>query len=367
MRCFASAALVSIALAATSTVATPARATPRPPDGAALVRRLGARATRAFAAPGAPGFGALVRLPPGVRATDLGLREVAAGIARLWGGPASIVAFADAHPDLPIEVAPPLHALLDTTRGFVGAASLPPGMDGSGVLVGIADTGFDVTHPDFLDSQGLTRVAWLLDLSAPPRGVYPDLEQKYGSTDPSGKVVAGAVWASQDIDALLTSGPASSLPQDEAVLGSGRVQGAADDVVANTWEVANASPTDEHDRVLLEVVADTGDVGGDLDFRGQTDTGHLAERRVGLLGRGRVHANADSAALRASPKCAGLRLVRRLGAALADQLLKGRHDRPFIENCALPRNSAREYEESSWSEAKAYQRLSSRVKPRGRP
>src|SRR5580692_6112486 len=149
-----------------------------------------------------------------------------------------------------------------------------------------------------------------------------------------------------------------------AILGAGGVERAADHVVADAGEVANAATTDEHDRVLLQVVADARDVGGDLDLRGQTDTGHLAERRVGLLGRGRVHANADAAALGASPERTGLRLVRRLGAALADQLLKGRHDRPFIENCALPRNSAREYEESSWSEAKAYQTLSSHVKPR---
>src|SRR5580700_199737 len=152
-----------------------------------------------------------------------------------------------------------------------------------------------------------------------------------------------------------------------AVLGSGRVEGAADDVIADTGEVANATAADEHDRVLLEVVADAGDVRGDLDLGGQPDTGHLAERRVGLLGRGRVHADADPATLGASPKRPSLGLVCRLGAALADQLLKGRHDRPFIENCALPRNSAREYEESSWSEAKAYQTSSSHVKPQYHP
>src|ERR1039457_3473126 len=148
-----------------------------------------------------------------------------------------------------------------------------------------------------------------------------------------------------------------------AVLGTGGVERSANDVVADTGEVADSASANEHHRVLLQVVADAGDVGGDLDLRGQTDTGHLPERRVGLLGRGRVHADADPAALRASPKRTGLGLVCRLGAALADQLLKGRHDRPFIENCALPRNSAREYEESSWSEAKAYQTSSSHVKP----
>src|ERR1700676_4848860 len=109
---------------------------------------------------------------------------------------------------------------------------------------------------------------------------------------------------------------------------------------------------------------DAGDVGGHLDLGGQADAGHLAKRRVGLLGRGRVHTDADPAPLGTAPERSGLRLVCRLGAALADQLLKGGHDPSVYEMCAKPRNSAREYEERSWSEATAYQRLSSHVKPR---
>src|ERR1039457_1637842 len=177
---------------------------------------------------------------------------------------------------------------------------------------------------------------------------------------------AGTTWHRLSARLLLTLGAVLAAPL-LAVLRTRGIQRPADDVVANTGEVTNAASTNQHDRVLLEVVTDARDVGRDLDLGGQADTGHLAERRVGLFGRGRVHADADPAALGASPKCTGFRLVCRLGAALADQLLKGRHDRPFIENCALPRNSAREYEESSWSEAKAYQRLSSRVKPRYEP
>ena len=72
--------------------------------------------------------------------------------------------------------------------------------------------------PDFLDSQGNTRVDWLLDLSAPPLGKYPALEQMYGSTDSNGNLVSGAVWAASDINALLAVGGApqlAQLPQDE--------------------------------------------------------------------------------------------------------------------------------------------------------
>jgi subtilisin family serine protease len=191
-------------------------ATAGAPDGAALIRLLGPRAQQAFAAPGSAGIGALVRLPPGMSASDVGLTQAAPGFARLWGPPSTIVAFADAHPGLPVEVAPPLHILLDTATTYVTSSiANDSGFDGTGVLVGIADTGIDVTHPDFLDDAGATRVAWLLDMSQPPRGEYPDLEQKYGVTDGSGNVIAGAVWRKMDLDAVLSSGSTSGLPQDE--------------------------------------------------------------------------------------------------------------------------------------------------------
>src|SRR5437899_482937 len=57
------------------------------------------------------------------------------------------------------------------------------------------------------------------------------------------------------------------------------------DLVAHAREVLHPTATHEHDRVLLEVVADAGDVGRDLDARGEAHTGDLAERGVRLLGR----------------------------------------------------------------------------------
>jgi subtilisin family serine protease len=188
------------------------------PDGAALVRLLGPRAVDAFTVPGARSrdIRARVVLPAGVRASDVGLRELVPGMARLSGAPASILAFADAHPDLPVEVTPPLHTLLNNASKFVFAdEAIQQGMDGTGVVVGVADTGLDVTHPDFLDAQGHTRVAWLLDLSSPPRGVHADLEQKFGVAATQGSVLAGAVWSGADIDVAIAAGDMSMLPHDE--------------------------------------------------------------------------------------------------------------------------------------------------------
>lgn len=199
------------------------------PDGAELVRLLGSRASHAFGSPQSTGIGALVRLLPGQQASSLGLRQVAPGIARLWDTPSGLVAFAAAHPELPIEVVPPPHLLLDAATSLVrvpmparlerevaASAGAPNAvLDGTGAVVGIADTGVDVTHPDFLDATGGTRIAWLLDLGAPPRGKWPALEQAYGLTDPSsGAVTAGAVWSAADINAAMSMGETASLPQD---------------------------------------------------------------------------------------------------------------------------------------------------------
>src|SRR5271168_1268215 len=95
------------------------------------------------------------------------------------------------------------------------------------------------------------------------------------------------------------------------------IQGAADHVVAYPRQILHTAAADEHDRVLLQVVADAGNVGGDFHAIGQADTRDLAQRRVRLLGRLRVDASADAAPLRRSLQCRRRRLVPGRSAAFS--------------------------------------------------
>src|SRR6266516_6808015 len=103
------------------------------------------------------------------------------------------------------------------------------------------------------------------------------------------------------------------------------VQGAADDLVAHSGEVTDAAAADQHDGMLLQVVADLRDVGGDLDVAGEPHSGDLAERGVRLLRCGGVDARADTAALRAALERRGVVLGYLVLAALPDQLLDRGH------------------------------------------
>jgi subtilisin family serine protease len=174
------------------------------PIGPAFLRALGPRAAEGLA-PSSGQIGALVALPKGTLAESFGLEPVAPGIGRLRASAARIDDFASAHPDLRLEVAPPLHTLMDRAGQWVMStvARQVRGKDGRGVMIGVADTGLDVTHPEMRDENGKSRVAWLLDLSLEPVGLHKDVEARFGIKDESGKLAAGAVFSKRDIDNLL--------------------------------------------------------------------------------------------------------------------------------------------------------------------
>src|SRR5436305_12978947 len=98
---------------------------------------------------------------------------------------------------------------------------------------------------------------------------------------------------------LLRAVPAASLLAVADTLG---VQRAADDLVTDAGEVLHPAAAHEHHRVLLQVVAHARDVGGHLDATGEPHASDLAQRRVRLLRRGRVHARAHPAALGRTPQ-----------------------------------------------------------------
>lgn len=174
-------------------------------NGAAIVKMLGPHAAKTLA-PTSGMIGALVALPRGKTAADYGLDEVAPGIGRLRAPPARIEEFGFAHPELNLEIGPMLHPMLDRAGKWVLAdvARAQRGADGRGVMVGVADTGLDVSHAEMRDANGKSRVAWMLDLSLDPLGIHPELEQRFGVKDAQeGKVTRGAVLDKKLIDALL--------------------------------------------------------------------------------------------------------------------------------------------------------------------
>src|SRR3954451_13264000 len=121
---------------------------------------------------------------------------------------------------------------------------------------------------------------------------------------------------------LLRTVAAASLLAVADALG---VQRTANDLVPNAREVLHTAAAHEHDRVLLQVVADARDVGGHLDLAAELDTSDLAQRRVRLLRGGGVHAGAHAAPLGRPLERRGLGLGRLGLTALSDQLLNGGH------------------------------------------
>ena len=104
---------------------------------------------------------------------------------------------------------------------------------------------------------------------------------------------------------------------------TGRIKNAADDMVTNAREVLDAASANQHDRVLLQVVAFSRNIRRDDDTVRKLYTSHLAQGRVRFL-RGRsVDTRAHSPTLRASGKRGSCRLVLRRLSSIADELLCG--------------------------------------------
>src|SRR5204862_6770491 len=77
-----------------------------------------------------------------------------------------------------------------------------------------------------------------------------------------------------------------------------RVECSANHVITHTRKIFYAATADQHNRVLLQVVPDTGNIGRDFNPVGQPHTRHFAQRRIRLLGGLRIHTGANSTLLR---------------------------------------------------------------------
>lgn len=71
-----------------------------------------------------------------------------------------------------------------------GVSPLPQGYDGTGVIMGLIDSGIDFTHPDFLDSAGKSRVLYIWEQS-PTSGSTVPQPYNYGIEWRKGQIDSG--------------------------------------------------------------------------------------------------------------------------------------------------------------------------------
>ncbi|MBL8719381.1 MAG: S8 family serine peptidase [Myxococcales bacterium] len=180
---------------AVGALATPARAEPTTLG----LHRLGAPAVAAFA----PSHRALVTLPTHLDPRAFGLVPIVPGIAVIEGTPARLAGFSAAHPDFLVELRPPLRPKLDAAVPFIRAtpADIGTARGGEGVIIGIIDTGVDLSLDDFRNEDGTTRALFYLDGAA----------TTYGTLDEAAYL--GRIYDKATIDARLAG--AAILPGDE--------------------------------------------------------------------------------------------------------------------------------------------------------
>ena len=145
---------------------------------------------------------------------DLGVSEllVAGRYRPLWLTADELAPFVREHPEVKLHWAPPRHTLLDEADDWIGGSAFrnETGLDGAGVVVGIVDTGLDVTHADLRDAAGRSRVRYLLDFSRPPGDRQPELEAEYGCTEDT----ECAIYSNDDLDEVLANDIVGDEPKD---------------------------------------------------------------------------------------------------------------------------------------------------------
>ena len=157
-----------------------------------------------------------VRIPGGaarLRQAGFEARPLAGDIADLRVTPADLRRVMALPGVITIEERRILHPLLDASAPAIGApaARAESGLDGTGTLVAVVDTGADFRHADLRHADGTTRIAAILDFMHDRTSLHPELPDYNG----------GAVWLQPDVDATLAAeagGPAPSDPVTEVDL-----------------------------------------------------------------------------------------------------------------------------------------------------
>src|SRR6185437_5125237 len=117
-----------------------------------------------------------------------------------------------------------------------------------------------------------------------------------------------------------------------AVLDALGIEHAADDVVAHARKVLDAAAADQDHAVLLKIVALARNISERFIAVREPDLGHLAQRRIRLLGRGGIDAGADGALLGATLERRHLVALGLLAPRLANQLVDRRHSIPLFHS-----------------------------------
>ncbi len=107
------------------------------------------------------------------------------------------------------------------------------------------------------------------------------------------------------------------------------IQGSSNYVVTNARQILHTAATNQHDGVLLKVVANSRYVGCHLYAVGQTHSRNLPQRRIWLFWRLRIDTRANSAFLGRTLQSRTGRFVFHLLTALANQLIYRRHCFPL--------------------------------------
>ncbi|ALP42202.1 hypothetical protein WL1483_2783 [Aeromonas schubertii] len=105
------------------------------------------------------------------------------------------------------------------------------------------------------------------------------------------------------------------------------VQSTTNGVITHTRQVLNTTAADQNNRVLLQVVTFTTDVGGDFETVGQTHTANFTQSGVRLLRGGGVYTGAHATLLRARFQCRNVAFIHVLDTRLANQLVNSCHQK----------------------------------------